>query len=98
MLCVYILHSAYLNRYYIGFTTNFETRLDFHLDSVEYRKFTHNANDWTTFLKIECKSKTQALAIEKHIKKMKSKVYIENLLIYPEIINTLHRLFIQYSL
>jgi putative endonuclease len=87
--CVYILHSNKLNRYYIGYTADFETRLDFHLNSKEQRKFTHNANDWTSFLKIECKSKTQALAIEKHIKKMKSKVYIENLLIYPEILNIL---------
>jgi putative endonuclease len=30
-------------------------------------------------------NETQALAIEKHIKNMKSKVYIENLLHYPEI-------------
>ena len=87
--CVYILHSTKLNRYYIGFTTNFDTRLDFHLNSDEQRKFTHNANDWTTFIKIECQSKTQALAIENHIKKMKSKVYVENLLVYPEIINKL---------
>ncbi|PXY38851.1 excinuclease ABC subunit C, partial [Flavobacterium cheongpyeongense] len=31
----------------------------------------------------------QALAIEKHIKDMKSKIYIENLLRYPEVINKL---------
>jgi putative endonuclease len=69
MSCVYILHSIKLNRYYICFTSDFDTRLDFHLHSGEQRKFTHNANDWTTFLKIECQSKTQALAIEKYIKK-----------------------------
>ena len=33
---------------------------------------------------ISCKDQTQALAIEKHIKLMKSKVYIENLIKYPE--------------
>ena len=84
--CVYILHSDKLNRYYIGFTSDFDTRLDFHLNSEDQRKFTYNANDWTTFLKIECQSKTQALAIEKHIKKMKSKIYIENLIVYPGIV------------
>jgi putative endonuclease len=89
MPCVYILHSSKLSRYYIGFTSDFDARLDFHLNSDEQRKFTHNANDWTTFLKIECQSKTQGLAIEKHIKKMKSKIYIENLLLYPEILNKL---------
>lgn len=85
MFCVYILHSSKLNRYYIGYTANFEQRLDFHLNSEEQRKFTHNANDWISFLTIECQTKPQALAIEKHIKRMKSKVYIENLKLYPEI-------------
>ena len=89
MNCVYILHSDKLRRYYIGFTTDFNLRLDFHLNSTQTQKFTHNANDWILFLKIDCQSKTQSLAIEKHIKKMKSKIYIENLLKYPEIINKL---------
>ena len=89
MSCVYILHSTKLNKFYIGFTTDFETRLNFHLNSDEQRKFTHNGKDWITFLIIECQSKTQALAIEKHIKKMKSKVYIQNLVLYPEMIDNL---------
>jgi putative endonuclease len=81
---VYILNSYKLNRYYIGYTSNFDTRLEFH-KNAESRKFTANANDWTLFLKIDCQNKTQALAIEKHIKSMKSKTYVENLLKYPEI-------------
>ena len=81
---VYILHSCSLNRYYIGYTSNFESRLDFH-KNAESHKFTAKANDWKVFLKINCEDKHQALAIEKHIKSMKSKIYIENLLKYPEI-------------
>ena len=53
--------------------------------NAEAHKYTHKADDWTLFLKIECETKKQALAIEQHIKKMKSKIYIENLLLYPEI-------------
>ncbi len=34
-------------------------------------------------------SKAQALAIEKHIKAMKSKIYIHNLKKYPEMIDKL---------
>ena len=89
MFCVYILHSIKLNRFYIGFTTDFEVRLDFHFNSGEHRKFTHKANDWTIFLKIECQTKPQGLAIERHIKNMKSKVYINNLVLYPEMIEKL---------
>ena len=88
MYCVYILHSEKLNKFYTGFTSNFYVRLHFHFNS-ENRKFTHNASDWTLYLKMECESKNQAILIEMHIKKMKSKIYIQNLIKYPEIINTL---------
>jgi putative endonuclease len=37
------------------------------------------------FYEISCNSKTQALKIERHIKQMKSSVYISNILKYPEI-------------
>jgi putative endonuclease len=57
MNLVYILHSTKLNRFYIGYTSDFDVRLDYHLNSNESRKFTHNASDWITFLKIECQSK-----------------------------------------
>lgn len=33
---------------------------------------------------IECVTKHQGLSIEKHIKSMKSRIYIQNLLKYPE--------------
>ena len=81
---VYILFSEKLNRYYTGYTTDFEVRFNFHLKDDQARKFTYNADDWVEFLRIECTSKNQALAIEKHIKRMKSKTYIENLNKYPE--------------
>jgi len=81
---VYILYSSKLDRYYTGFTTNFDVRLDFHLHA-EHHKFTAKADDWELFYKIECASKNQGLQMEKHIKNMKSKKYIQNLLLYPEI-------------
>jgi putative endonuclease len=81
---VYILYSKKLNKNYIGFTENLNQRLDFHLNDEQSRKFTHKADDWELIFSIECESKSQGLAIEKHIKSMKSKIYIENLLRYPE--------------
>ncbi|TPG44501.1 GIY-YIG nuclease family protein [Flavobacterium pectinovorum] len=85
MYVVYILHSSKLNRYYIGFTSDFDTRMEFH-KNAESNKFTANAQDWKLFLKVGCETKTQGLDIEKHIKKMKSKIYIENLIKYPDIV------------
>ena len=85
MYIVYILRSNKLNRFYIGFTSDSDIRLEFH-KNAESNKFTANADDWELFTKIPCESKPQALRIESHIKKMKSKTYIENLIKYPDII------------
>jgi putative endonuclease len=83
MYCVYILYSEKLDRFYTGYTANLSGRLEFHSNAA-IRKYTYRANDWILFYKISCKSKTQALKIERHIKLMKSSVYINNLLKYPE--------------
>ena len=88
MALVYILFSEKLNKFYIGFTTNLEERLQFH-QNAETRKFTHNATDWVVFLTIGCDSKSQGLGMEKHIKSMKSKIYIQNLKKYPEMVEKL---------
>ncbi|MCE3296765.1 MAG: excinuclease subunit [Crocinitomicaceae bacterium] len=83
-MTVYILHSEKLSRFYTGFTTDLEVRLKFH-ENAEQRKFTYNADDWEIYHTIICQSKAQALKIEKHIKRMKSKIYIQNLKKHPEI-------------
>ena len=85
---VYILHSKKLNCFYTGYTANLLERLAYH-QNAENRKFTHNASDWIVYLTIDCESKQQGLLIEKHIKSMKSKIYIENLLKHPEMIKKL---------
>jgi putative endonuclease len=84
MHCVYILYSEKLKHHYIGYSSDFDQRLIFH-KNAESRKFTYNAEDWSLIYKIDCKRKGQGLAVESHIKRMKSKVYIQNLLIYPDI-------------
>jgi len=82
---VYILHSKKLNKHYIGFTEDLNQRLEFHINNNQSRKFTYNTNDWVLIYIISCDNKKQGLLIEKHIKAMKSKTYIENLIQYPEI-------------
>ena len=49
------------------------------LNPYNKTNFTAKANDWEIFLHFECSDEVQAKSIEHHIKKMKSKVYIENL-------------------
>ena len=83
--CVYILHSESLSRFYTGYTSNYDVRSVFH-ENPDFRKFTYNADDWLLFLKIGCQAQHQAMGIEKHIKQMKSSVYIRNLKNYPEMV------------
>ena len=85
---VYILHSVKLNRFYIGSTSDYDVRIQFHIHAPPH-KFTANAKDWLLYLKIVCTTRKQALLIEGHIKSMKSKVYIENLKKYPEMVEKL---------
>ena len=82
----YILYSKQLDKFYIGATRlNPTLRKERHLS--EYygsSKFTVKATDWNLYFEIECTSFTQALKIENHIKRMKSKSYIRNLHKYQE--------------
>ncbi len=85
MFKVYILYSPTLDGYYIGQSEDFEKRFQWHKNKLFAESFTKRAEDWITFLTIDCISRRQSVNIEAHIKKMKSRRYIENLKKYPEI-------------
>ena len=89
MATVYILYSNNLNRYYIGSCHDFEKRLQEHISKKYKDSFTTRTDDWKVFFLINDLDYGQARKIEKHIKRMKSKLYIENLAKYPEISNKL---------
>ncbi|MCH7400430.1 GIY-YIG nuclease family protein [Belliella kenyensis] len=83
--CVYILYSKSVDRYYIGYSIDMLSRLDQHNRHVFKGAFTDRAEDWEIFHTIVCMSERQAKLIEKHIKKNKSRTYLENLKKHPEI-------------
>ena len=85
-MIVYILYSETLDSYYTGFCQgSLEERISKHQEGFYDKSYTKKASDWTLFWSLTCASNKQALCIEKHIKKMKSKVYIQNLIKYPEL-------------
>jgi len=51
--------------------------------------FTAKASDWVLVLSISCTSISQARKIELHLKRMKSKIYLNNLCKFPEMIEKL---------
>ena len=84
---VYILRSELLDRFYIGSTSDsIDGRLSKH-DSKFYgnKAFTAKAKDWVLYWSLETPTLSHAQRIEKKIKLMKSKIYIKNLTIYPEL-------------
>ena len=56
-------------------------------------KFTATIKDWIVFLTIPCTSISEARKIELHIKRMKSRKYIEDLKKHPEMIQRLRKLY-----
>ena len=91
MNCCYIIYSEGLKSHYIGAChDDLEVRIAKH-NSHEYgdHRYTAKTDDWKLILFIECHTYSQAIKIEKYIKNMKSSVYIQNLLKYPEMLDKL---------
>ncbi len=86
MASTYILYSKFINHYYVGSCRNIDLRIDEHNQQIYKNSFTIRAKDWTLFLEIGALDYEQSRKIEMHIKSMKSRIYIENLKRYPEMI------------
>ena len=82
----YILYSKTKDKFYTGFThENLMDRVAKHNKGTYGRNtYTAQTTDWELFLSLKCECINQALAVERHIKRMKSKAYIRNLEKYPE--------------
>lgn len=93
MATVYILYSPSLDKYYVGSCDDLSERIQQHLAQYFPGAFTSNANDWLVYLYMENLAYKQARKTEAHIKKMKSRKYIENLKKYPELLSKLTGLY-----
>ena len=89
MAVVYILYSPYLNKFYAGSCNDIFERIDQHLSKFFPQAFTANTKDWIIYFHIDGLEYKQARRIELHIKRMKSKKFIENLKKYPELVEKL---------
>jgi putative endonuclease len=59
-------------------------RFEENKNDPQTRKFSNRADDCESIFTIDCQSKEQDLSIEKHIKAMKRKIFIQNVMKYPE--------------
>ena len=72
---VYILFSEKLNRYYVGHTNNIEKRLTTH--NRGGKKYTTKGIPWVLIEKYNCASRSEAMQLEKKIKKRGIKRYLD---------------------
>ncbi|MCP9199652.1 GIY-YIG nuclease family protein [Gramella sp. GC03-9] len=86
---LYILFSEKINRFYVGETNDVEFRIKLHNDHHFKSSFTNAANDWKVALKFETACKEEALYLEKFLKRMKSKKFIEKVIEEPSILQDL---------
>jgi putative endonuclease len=75
---VYILYSLNKDKFYIGFTSNLEERINRH--NQKSKGFTGNTNDWLIVHSETYNTKSEALAREKQIKSWKSRSKIQQLI------------------
>jgi putative endonuclease len=83
---LYIIYSDSLDKYYVGETPDVEIRLAQHNNHYFKTNFTKSANDWKLSTKHEYRNRREALFLEKFMKKMKSRLFIEKIIAKPEIL------------
>ena len=80
MATFYILHSKNLDTYYVGHTTALiEERLSRHLSN--HKGYTAKAKDWHIVYSEIFNTKKEAYAREREVKKWKSRIKIEELIL-----------------
>ena len=80
MFYIYILYSIKADKYYVGQTDNVERRLLEH-NEISENSYTSRYRPWILKIKLPVgDSRSLALKVEKHIKKQKSRKYIEDII------------------
>ena len=74
----YILHSAALDKYYVGYTSDIPGRLRRHI--AKHKGFTGKVDDWVLVYLEKYTDKKSASDREKQVKAWKSRKMIESLL------------------
>jgi putative endonuclease len=89
---IYILYSISSNIYYVGYSNDFRKRLEQHNHS-ENLTFTSKHRPWELKAVYSCgKVESEAMKIEKFIKKQKSRTLIEKLITGGEFFGILAQL------
>ncbi|MBT8319177.1 MAG: GIY-YIG nuclease family protein [Gramella sp.] len=83
---LYILYSTQADKYYTGETANLGSRLTQHNTHHFMKNYTKAATDWTLKHQFATNIKEEAVYLEKFIKRMKSRIFIEKIINDPVIL------------
>ena len=75
-----------MDKYYTGETNNVPERIRIHNSHKNIKAFTKAASDWESKLIFKCETKNDAVYLERYIKRMKSRIFIEKVVDHPEIL------------
>ncbi len=78
MYIVYIIQSDKTNRFYVGYTSNLETRIIYHNSGSN--RSTRNKGIWKLVYREEFKSKTEAIKRENFLKRQKNSQFYNRLI------------------
>ncbi len=76
MNVVYIIESETISKWYIGYSTNLDARLEDHNSNRSKWTRFKGQGPWQLIFKREFDTKSEALKFEKQLKKIKNKRYI----------------------
>ena len=78
---LYILYSSSANKYYVGYTTDYQKRLSEHNTQEYFNTYTSKYRPWVLAAVFKVgHDEAQAIALERYIKKQKSRRLIEQLI------------------
>ena len=89
MYYLYIIFSKSADKYYVGSTHELAQRLIKHNEHNYQNAFSKIATDWEYSLSFQCDTKIQAHFLERFIKRMKSKKFIEKICANPQILQSI---------
>ncbi len=76
----YIIYSQDTDKFYIGETHDIISRLEKHNSHSYQKSFTKISEDWKIVLEFQCLDRENALYLEKFVKRMKSRKFIEKII------------------
>jgi putative endonuclease len=86
----YIIYSKLLDKYYVGESEYPTRRVELHNGHYFKKAFTKSANDWALKLVFECENKGKAQKLERFVKRMKSRKFIEKIIANQSILETIY--------